>query len=159
VTLPDAVAAPLRRVSFLAPFVLMFAMLEIAVIVKGWSLPAGVIVQGALIGGLTSLLAVGIALVYRANRIINFAQGDLGAFPATLAVLLMVTGIGLPYLLTFVTGLAAAIVLGALVEWLLIRRFFKAPRLILTVATIGISQVLAGCALLLPKAFGTKATV
>jgi branched-chain amino acid transport system permease protein len=159
VNLRDAGAALLRRSSFLAPLALMFVMLEAAVLVKGWSLPAGVIVQGALIGGLTSLLAVGIALVYRANRIINFAQGDLGAFPATLAVLLMITGIGLPYVLAFFTGLAAAIVLGALVEYFLIRRFFRSPRLILTVATIGIAQILAGCALLLPNAFGTQATV
>jgi branched-chain amino acid transport system permease protein len=159
VTFRDVTASALRRCSFLAPLVLMLVMLEATVLVKGWSLPAGVIVQGALIGGLTSLLAVGIALVYRANRIINFAQGDLGAFPATLAVLLMITGIGLPYVLAFFTGLAAAIVLGALIEFFLIRRFFRSPRLILTVATIGIAQILAGCALLLPNAFGTQATV
>src|SRR4051812_14879895 len=100
----------MHRLSFLAPFALMMVGLEIVVRVKDWSLPAGVVVQGVLIGGLTALLAVGIALVYRANHIINFAQGDLGAFPATLAVLLMVTGIGLPYPLTFVTGLLAALV-------------------------------------------------
>jgi branched-chain amino acid transport system permease protein len=147
---------PLRRLSFLAPLAAILVGLEIVVLVKDWSLPAGLVVQGTLIGGLTALLAIGIALVYRANRIINFAQGDLGAFPATLAVLLMVTGIGLPYPVAFVAGLAASIVLGALVEWLIVRRFFRAPRLVLTVATIGVSQVLAGCALLLPKAFGTQ---
>ena len=149
---------PLRRLAFLVPLVLMLAGLEAATVFAHWSLPLGVVVQGTLLGGLTALLAVGIALVYRANRIINFAQGDLGNFPATLAVLLMVTGIGLPYFLTFVTGLASAIVLGALVEWLLVRRFFRAPRLVLTVATIGISQILAGCALLLPRGFGKQVT-
>jgi branched-chain amino acid transport system permease protein len=148
----------LRRFSFLAPLVLMVLALELVGKGKHWSLPAGVIVQGTLIGGLTALLAVGVALVYRANRIINFAQGDLGAFPATLAVLLMVTGIGLPYPIAFVTGLAAAIVLGALVEWLIIRRFFRAPRLVLTVATIGVSQILAGSSLLLPRGFGRAVT-
>ncbi len=149
---------PLRRVAFLAPLALMMAVLEAIAVVKHWSIPAGLVVQGVLIGGLTALLAVGIALVYRANRIINFAQGDLGAFPATLAVLLMITGVSLPYPLVFVTGLAASIVLGALVEWLIVRRFFRSPRLVLTVATIGISQVLAGAALLLPRAFGHAVT-
>jgi branched-chain amino acid transport system permease protein len=123
---------------------------------QAWNVPWGVVVQGLVIGGLTSLVALGIALVYRANRIVNFAQGDLGAVPATLAVLLIMST-GLPYLLGFATGLAAAVVLGVLVETLIIRRFFRAPRLILTVATIGLAQVLAACGLLLPNLFDTTA--
>jgi branched-chain amino acid transport system permease protein len=121
-----------------------------------WAVPWGVVVQGLVIGGLTSLVALGVALVYRANRIVNFAQGDLGAVPATLAVLL-VMATGLPYLLGFAVGLAAAVVLGVLVETLIVRRFFNAPRLILTVATIGIAQILAGCGLLLPNLFSGSA--
>jgi branched-chain amino acid transport system permease protein len=123
---------------------------------QAWAVPWGVVVQGLVIGGLTSLVALGVALVYRANRIVNFAQGDLGAVPATLAVLL-VMATGLPYLLGFAVGLAAAVVLGVLVETLVIRRFFNAPRLILTVATIGIAQILAGGGLLLPSLFSQSA--
>ena len=118
-----------------------------------WGPPAGVVVQGALLGGLSALLALGLALVYRANRILNFAQGDLGAAPASLAVLLVVTS-GASWLVAFAAGLATAVVLGAAVELLVIRRFFRAPRLILTVATIGLAQVLAGLGLLLPGWFG-----
>ena len=51
-------------------------------------------------------------------------------------------------------GIAAAVVLGAAVELLVIRRFFRSPRLILTVATIGLAQLLAGLGLLLPGWFG-----
>lgn len=118
-----------------------------------WPAPIGVAVQGMVIGGLTSLIAFGLALIYRSNRIINFAQGDLGGVPASLAVLL-VLGPGVNYFLAVPIGLAAAIALGAVVEFLLIRRFFKATRLILTVVTIGISGILALCATLLPRAFG-----
>ena len=118
-----------------------------------WPSPIGVLVQGLVIGGLTALIAFGIALTYRANRIVNFASGDLGALPASLAVLLIVSDIGLPYFLALPIGLAAAIALGAVVDFLLIRRFFKAPRLVLTVATIGLSQLLAGVAFILPRAF------
>ncbi len=117
-----------------------------------WGPPAGIVVQGALLGGLSALLALGLALVYRANRILNFAQGDLGAAPASLAVLLVVSS-GASWLVAFMTGIAAALVLGAAVEFLVIRRFFRAPRLILTVATIGLAQVLAGLGLLLPGWF------
>ena len=48
----------------------------------GIELPLAVTVQGALIGAMYGLLAVGLILVYRSNRVINFAQGELGAFGA-----------------------------------------------------------------------------
>src|SRR3954468_23383641 len=79
-----------------------------------WGPPAGIVVQGALLGGLSALLALGLALVYRAHRILNFAQGDLGAAPASFAVLLVVTS-GTSWVVAFVTGLATAVVLGVLV--------------------------------------------
>ena len=120
-----------------------------------WPAPIGVLLQGLVIGGLTALIAFGIVLVYRANRIINLAQGDLGGLPASLSVLLILDT-GLPYFLGFGIGLAAAILLGAIVEFVFIRRFFKAPRLILTVVTIGVSQILAGAATALPRAFGVS---
>ncbi len=109
--------------------------------------------QGAIIGGLTSLLALGLALVWRANRIINFAAGDLGAMPATLAVLFTVSTLGLSWWAGLGIGLVAAIVLGVVVEVLIVRRFTRSPRLVLSVATIGLAQVLAAGALLLPRGF------
>jgi branched-chain amino acid transport system permease protein len=118
-----------------------------------WPAPIGVYLQGMVIGGLTALIAFGLALVYRANRIINFAQGDLGGVPAALSVLLIL-GPGVNYFLAVPIGLIAAIALGGLVEFVFIRRFFKAPRLILTVATIAVSQILAGVATALPRVFG-----
>jgi branched-chain amino acid transport system permease protein len=114
--------------------------------------PLGVILQGVVIGAITSFIALGIALIYRSSRIINFAQGDLGGVPASFGVLLML-GPGVPFLLALPIALAAAIVLGAFVEFVILRRFFKAPRLILTVVTIGLSQILAGMATLLPRLF------
>ncbi len=117
-----------------------------------WPLKPGIIVQGVVIGGLTALIAFGISLIYRANRIVSFAQGDLGAVPAVLAVLLIV-GPGWSFPLAALAGIVTAIALGAAVELLVIRRFAKAPRLILTVATIGLAQVLAGIGLVLPQLF------
>ena len=115
--------------------------------------PSGIVLNGILAGGRVALIALGIALVYRANRVINFSQGDLGTVPATLGVMLVVAW-GWSYWLGLIAGLLAAVVLGLLVETLAIRRFFTAPRLLLTVATIGLAQVLTGVGLLLPRAFG-----
>jgi len=117
--------------------------------------PLGIWVEGAIIGGLTALVALGMALVYRANRILNFAQGDLGALPSVF-VFLLITSWGWNYFLALTAGLVASVILGGLVELVVIRRFFKAPRLLLSVATIGLSQLLAGLAVVLPRLWHTQ---
>ena len=122
------------------------------VIERLWPSPFGVLVKGAVIGGLYAMIALGIALVYRANRIINFAQGDLGGAPASLCVLLIVAS-GWPYPLAIAVGLVSGVALGMLVEFVLIRRFAKAPRLILTVVTIGIAQLLTVVEIEVPNWF------
>jgi branched-chain amino acid transport system permease protein len=110
----------------------------------------GIYMLGIILGLLNALVAVGMALVYRSNRILNFAQGDLGSVPTILAVNLIVFS-SVPYFVGLLTGLVGAVVLGGVVEFLIIRRFFRASRLILTVATIGLSQLLAVCGLLIPS--------
>ena len=117
--------------------------------------PAGQWFRGAIVGGLTALVALGMALVYRANRVVNFAQGDLGSLPAVLVVLLM-TSWGWSYLVALSAGVVAALVLGAVVELVVIRRFFRAPRLLLTVATLGLSQLLVAFAILLPRLWDVR---
>lgn len=116
-------------------------------------LPGGVWFLGLLLGLLTALVALGMALIYRANRILNFAQADLGTAP-TILVVGLVSFSGLNWFLAVGTGLAAALVLGALIEVLIIRRFVKAPRLILTVATIGLSQLITVGGVLMPRLWG-----
>ncbi|MEY3341484.1 MAG: hypothetical protein RLZZ269_1395, partial [Actinomycetota bacterium] len=121
-----------------------------------FGVPFGAWIRGVVIGLLTALLAVGMALVYRANRVLNFAQADLGFIPAALSVGIIVFS-GLPYLLGLAAGLGASIVLGALVELAIIRRFARSPRLVLTVATIGITQLLAVFAILIPRLWDENA--
>lgn len=122
----------------------------VAVQLAFFGLPAGAWIRGAVIGLLTALLAVGMALVYRANRVINFAQADLGFVPTILSVGLVVFS-GLPYAFGLVVGFVASVVLGAIVELAVVRRFVRSPRLVLTVATIGITQLLAVLSLQIPR--------
>lgn len=145
-TLPDDPRA--RRTANYATVALFFYL----GVQLWWPAPLGVLVQGVVIGGLTALIAFGIALIYRANRIVNFAAGDLGAVPASLAVLFIV-GPGIPYFVALPIGVVAALVLGGIIEFLIIRRFFKSPRLILTVVTIGLGLLLGALGTLLPRAF------
>jgi len=114
--------------------------------------PLPILFLGLVLGSLSALVAMGLVLVYRANRIVNFAQGDLGGLAAVLASSLIV-GSHWGFWPAAGAGLAAALALGAATEFGIIRRFAKAPRLILTVATIGLSELFAAGQLALPKLF------
>jgi ABC-type branched-subunit amino acid transport system ATPase component/ABC-type branched-subunit amino acid transport system permease subunit len=114
--------------------------------------PLPVLVLGLVLGSLSALVALGIVLIYRANRIVNFAQGDLGGLAAVLAASLIV-GPKWGYLPAALVGLLAALLLGGLTEVGIVRRFAKAPRLILTVVTIGLQQMFAAGQLALPSLF------
>ncbi len=115
--------------------------------------PIAVTLRGAIIGIANGLLAVGLVLTYRTTRIINFAYGAMGGVGGGLAAALAL-GKGWPWLLSAAIGVAAGVVVGALTERLVIRRFINAPRLVLTVATIGLAQLLGGIALFMPGWFG-----
>ena len=115
--------------------------------------PVPILFLGLVLGSISALIAMGIVLIYRANRIINFAQGDLGAVAAVFAASLIV-GPDWPFFLAVGFAFVASLGLGALVEVAVIRRFAKSPRLILTVATIGLQQVFVFAQLGIPQAFG-----
>lgn len=121
--------------------------------VFGAPAPLGVVFLGIVIGSLVAFISMGMVLVYRTNRIINFAQADIGTTGAVLAVMLIGQK-GWSYFAGVAIGLVVAVALGALIEVAVVRRFFKAPRLILTVATIGVTQVLVFAELTIPRMFG-----
>ncbi|MEY2402544.1 MAG: branched-chain amino acid transport system permease protein livM [Acidimicrobiaceae bacterium] len=104
-------------------------------------IPTEIVMLGLIYGSLYALLGMGIILVYRANRIINFAQAQLGSVPAIIALLLIVKR-GVPWAIALPIAIIGSLFLGGLVEVTLVRRFANAPRLILTVVTIGIGFLL-----------------
>jgi ABC-type branched-subunit amino acid transport system ATPase component/ABC-type branched-subunit amino acid transport system permease subunit len=120
--------------------------------------PMGVVLTGALFGTTTGLMAVGLVLTYRTTRIINFAYGAMGALGGGLAGGLA-QGKGWNWWLAATAGVLAGVALGALVERLIVRRFASAPRLVLTVATIGLAQLLGGIAFFLPNWLGAPAFI
>jgi branched-chain amino acid transport system permease protein len=121
-------------------------------------LPLGVVLRGALFGTATGLLAVGLVLTYRTTRIINFSYGAMGSIGGGLAAALAV-GKGWNWALAALAGIATGAVVGYLVELLVVRRFATAPRLVLTVATIGLAQLLGGVAIYLPTWLDTPAYI
>ena len=110
------------------------------------------LVQGMVYG----LLAMTIVLIYRSSKVINFAVGAMGLIASGLLVLLNVS-YGVPYGVALVIALAAGVVYGAIVELTVVRRLFKAPRVILLVATIGVSQLSQAILLAFPDVKGRVA--
>src|SRR4051812_1406767 len=119
-----------------------FAQIPILHVGRGDApIPAYIFLLGIVFGALYALIGMGLILVYRANRIINFAQAQLGSVPAVVALLLIAKR-GLPWIIALPIAVIGGALLGGAVEVTLVRRFSKAPRLILTVVTIGIGFLL-----------------
>jgi len=141
-----------EKMAAAAGSLLPIALVVVAQIIV-FPVPVGVWVQGIVLGMLGALMAVGLGLVYRLNRVVNFAQGDLGSAPAVLAVGLVGFS-GVNYFVGLATGVVAVVVLTVAAEILVVRRFARSPRLMLTVATIGLSQALIVLSLLIPNIWG-----
>jgi ABC-type branched-subunit amino acid transport system ATPase component/branched-subunit amino acid ABC-type transport system permease component len=115
----------------------------------GFELPLEILVIGVITGLTYGLIAVGLVMVYRISRIVNFAHGALGAFPALLLAYLVIEQ-GWSYWLAAIVALVTAGASGALFETAVIRRLRDAPRLLLMVATIAAAQVMGVLVYLLP---------
>jgi branched-chain amino acid transport system permease protein len=120
--------------------------------------PWGVLAQGVIFGSSYALLAMGLILIYRTTRIVNFAYGAMGAMPGSITAALF-TAKHMNYWLAILVGLVIGVVSGAAIETLVIRRFEKSSRLVLTVASIGLAQILGAIGLGAGIALGTDAFI
>jgi ABC-type branched-subunit amino acid transport system ATPase component/ABC-type branched-subunit amino acid transport system permease subunit len=107
----------------------------------GFEISLPVVVLGVVVGSTYGLLAAGLVLVYRANRIINFAHGAVGAFSAA-TFGLVVTRYHVWYWVALPLALALGGTIGAGVEVGVVRRLRHVPRLMTIIATLGFAQVL-----------------
>ena len=121
-------------------------------------IPWGVVAQGVIFGTSYALLAMGLILIYRTTRIVNFAYGAMGAMPGSLTVGLFVEK-GWNYWLAILLGLAVGAASGAAIDVLIVRRFARSSRLVLTVATIGLAQILGAIGLVIGVLLGTDALI
>jgi ABC-type branched-subunit amino acid transport system permease subunit len=104
------------------------------------SAPNFVLIQGLIIGLGYGLLAMGLVLIYRTNRVLNFAQGQVGVIAAVFLVKLT-ADFHFEYWFALVLSITLAAGVGGLSEMVL-RRLFTRPRVLVMVATIGLSYVL-----------------
>lgn len=112
-------------------------------------LTSNLLFKGVVGGFIIALVAMGIVLVYRSSRVINFAVGNLG-IPATALFAIMAGKHGWPYWPALLAALTIGTLSGTVVELTVIRRLFTAPRVIVLVATIGVAQLAQAVTLALP---------
>ena len=98
------------------------------------------VVSGAINGAVYGLLGLGIVLLYKGNRIFNFAQAEFAAV-AAFGCYAAVTGFGfmpqVPYPVAAVFGVSCAVIVALMTERLVIRPLFNQAKVTIVVATAG----------------------
>jgi ABC-type branched-subunit amino acid transport system ATPase component/ABC-type branched-subunit amino acid transport system permease subunit len=123
----------------------------------GLTLSGDIVFSGFIQGLVYALVAFGLVLIFRATGVINFAQGQIGAFGGYAMALLFVQ-YKIPYVWSMPIALGAGVLLGVASE-LILRRLFTQPRLLLFVATLGLTQLIQLLQLRLPIPEGDVAGV
>ena len=112
------------------------------------------LLSGLLFGGVYSLMAVGLTLIFGVMRVVNFAHGDMMVWGMYLSYLLA-TRAGIDPYLSFVVSAAALFALGLLVQRGLVDRVIDAPHEMQILLMLGVALVLENLALV---AFGPEPT-
>lgn len=106
------------------------------------------LINGLTTGSAYALIALGYTMIYGILGLINFAQGEIYMCGAFVAVLLLSTG-QVGFIPAFAAGLAAAALLGVLLERVAFRPLRGAHPLVPLISAIGASIFLQSLALLL----------
>jgi len=102
--------------------------------------------NGLLFGGIYSLMAVGLSLIFGVMRVINIAHGDMMVWGSYLAFLLAAR-FGLDPFVSFVLCAGALFALGVLVQRGLVGRVLDAPHEMQILLMLGVALVLENLAL------------
>lgn len=103
------------------------------------------VTTGITTGALYALVALGITIVYKATRAVNFAHGDLFMICGFIAYTFHVMW-GWPYILSLFGAVAAGFAIGAVCERIAFRPVMDQGIASVLLATIGLSFVLKGIA-------------
>ena len=105
------------------------------------------LLSGLLFGGVYSLMAVGLTLIFGVMRVVNFAHGDMMIWGMYLAFVLA-SRAGLDPYLSFLVCAAALFGLGLAVQRGLVDRIVDAPHEMQILLMLGVALVLENAALL-----------
>ncbi len=106
------------------------------------------LLNGLTTGSVYALIALGYTMIYGILGLINFAQGEIYMFGAFITVLLLTTG-QVNFILAFAAGMAAAGILGVVLERVAFRPLRGTHPLVPLISAIGASIFLQSLARLL----------
>src|SRR5437879_6727925 len=112
------------------------------------------VVSGLLFGGVYSLMAVGLTLIFGVMRVVNFGHGDMMVWGMYVGYMLA-TRAGVDPYVGFVVCAGALFALGFLVQRGLVDRIISAPHEMQILMMLGVALVLENVAL---GAFGPAPT-
>ncbi len=95
------------------------------------------LINGASLGSMYALIAIGYTMVYGVLRLINFAHGDIMMVGAFLT--LMGVTAGLPFPLAVLLGIIGTVIVGILTDKIAYKPLREAPKISLLITAIGIS--------------------
>jgi branched-chain amino acid transport system permease protein len=102
------------------------------------------IVSGIATGSVYAIVALALVLIYRATKVLNFAQGSM-AMLTTYVDWTMIEH-GVPFWLAFLATLPAAAVFGLLIERIVIRPVEDKPQLNGLIVTLGLLAIINSAA-------------
>ena len=105
--------------------------------------------NGLTEGAIYAAMALALVMIWRATRVVNFAQGAMAMFTTYLALFALERGA--PYWVAFIVALLCGLLLGACVERVLVRPVESSPPLNVVILTLGVLLVLEALA---PMIFG-----
>jgi branched-chain amino acid transport system permease protein len=94
------------------------------------------VLGGVATGSIYGSLALALVMIYQSTQKINFAQGEMAMFSTYIAWWLIAAG--LPYWFAFIATVAVALAVGAVVEYVVIRRISGGPPLSVIAVFIGL---------------------
>lgn len=100
------------------------------------------VMGGLATGSLYALVALGVVLLYRSSRVLNFAHGDIATLGAFVAFMLLSRAV--PFAVAVPAGMAAVAALGAAFYFLVLRPAKEATLLGKIVLTLGLALVVSG---------------
>ena len=103
------------------------------------------LVSGISIGSIYALVALAMVIIYKTSEVPNFAQGEMAMITTFVAFMLLDT-FGHSFLISFTGALVFAVVLGAFLEFVFLRRAKDPNVLSLILITLGFQMMLYGLA-------------
>jgi branched-chain amino acid transport system permease protein len=100
-----------------------------------------VVISGITLGSLYSLVGLGFVVIYRATKVVNFAQGEMMMLGAMFA-LYVYSDLGAPYFAAFLLAVLLCGTFGAALERVAYRPLLNAPVVTLILATVAVGQMM-----------------